>query len=201
MRYHCNTCQDYDLCQDCFKDPKTIRGACTHDLQPIDVEPDASKERSGLSEQERITRHSHKKNGSHLRRVTLSRWIWVVMWMGIFLWQHTVIVPPEEEGGEIKAETEMGNVAVAAYNAMLVAVNAISAGAKNTDVTKAVERVADTYGVKPITPAWMHQMKRYVLNGIKEIALKEPPTEEIERGEQLAECEFEQNEVSQSMLP
>jgi curved DNA binding protein len=108
---------------------------------------------------------------------------------------HTVIVPPEEEGGEIKAEPEMGNVAVAAYNAMLIAANAISAGAKNTDVTKAVERVADAYGVKPITSARMHQMKRYVLDGIKEIALKEPSTEEIERGEQLAECEFEQNEV------
>mmetsp|Transcript_21615 Transcript_21615/g.27950 ORF Transcript_21615/g.27950 Transcript_21615/m.27950 type:complete len:401 (+) Transcript_21615:178-1380(+) len=108
---------------------------------------------------------------------------------------HTVIVPSEEEGAEIKAETEMGNVAVAAYNAMLVAANAISAGAKNTDVTKAVERVADAYGVKPITSARMHQMKRYVLDGIKEIALKDPSSEEIERGEQLAECEFEQNEV------
>jgi E1A/CREB-binding protein len=55
-RYHCNTCQDYDLCQDCFKDPNVNRGACTHTLQPIAVEPDANKERSGLSEAERLQR-------------------------------------------------------------------------------------------------------------------------------------------------
>jgi len=107
---------------------------------------------------------------------------------------HTLIVPGTE-GEEITADDEMGKVAVCAYNAMLVASKAISAGAKNTDVTKAVERVAETYGVKPIQSARMHQMKRYVLDGIKEIALREPTTEEIERGEQLADCEFEQNEV------
>jgi E1A/CREB-binding protein len=55
-RYHCNTCPDYDLCQDCFKDPNVNRGACTHTLQPIAVEPDANKERSGLSEAERLQR-------------------------------------------------------------------------------------------------------------------------------------------------
>lgn len=108
---------------------------------------------------------------------------------------HTVIVPGEDPNAAIQPEPEVGNVAVAAYNAMLVAAKTIAAGAKNTDVTKAVERVAKAYGVQPITSARMHQMKRYVLDGIKEIALKEPTTEEIERGEQLAECEFEQNEV------
>eukprot|EP00522_Entomoneis_paludosa_P013672 CAMPEP_0172439414 /NCGR_PEP_ID=MMETSP1065-20121228/412_1 /TAXON_ID=265537 /ORGANISM="Amphiprora paludosa, Strain CCMP125" /LENGTH=479 /DNA_ID=CAMNT_0013188095 /DNA_START=243 /DNA_END=1683 /DNA_ORIENTATION=+ len=106
---------------------------------------------------------------------------------------HTVVVPDED--GSVKVEPEMGNVAVCAYNAMLIAAKAIAAGAKNNDVTLAVERVANAYDVKPITSARMHQMKRYVLDGIKEIALKAPTTEEIERGEQLAECEFEQNEV------
>ena len=112
---------------------------------------------------------------------------------------HTVIVPPEPqaEGEEVKVEVdeEMGTVAVAAYNTMLVAAKTIATGAKNTDVTKAVERVAASYGVKPITSARMHQMKRYVLDGIKEIALKTPTTEETDRGEALPECEFEANEV------
>ncbi|KAI2496950.1 Proliferation-associated protein [Fragilaria crotonensis] len=66
----------------------------------------------------------------------------------------------------------------------------------NTDVTKAVERVAMHYGVKPISSVRMHQMKRYVLDGVKEISLKEPTPEDLEEGEEkLASCTFEQNEV------
>lgn len=55
-RYHCNSCPDYDLCQDCHSDPKVNRGACTHQLTPIAVEPDASQERNGLTDAERLQR-------------------------------------------------------------------------------------------------------------------------------------------------
>ena len=110
---------------------------------------------------------------------------------------HTVVVSetPEQEPTLGEGGQELGNVAVAMYNAMLVAAKAIAAGAKNTEVTAAVERVATAYGVTPIGSARMHQMKRYVLDGVKEIALRAPSTEEIEKGEQLAECEFAQAEV------
>lgn len=122
---------------------------------------------------------------------------------------HTIIVPPppaattaegedattEAASAKIEVDEAMGTVAVAAYNTMLVAAKTIRVGAKNVDVTKAVERVASSYGIKPITSARMHQMKRYVLDGIKEIALKTPTTEESDRGESLPECEFEVNEV------
>jgi curved DNA binding protein len=107
---------------------------------------------------------------------------------------HTVIVadgdspPPVADG--------LSNVAVAAYNAMLVAAHSIAAGKSNTDVTKAVERVAMHYGVNPISSVRMHQMKRYVLDGVKEIALKEPSPQDLEEGEEkLPACTFEQNEV------
>ena len=39
-RYHCDTCPDYDLCETCYRNPKTNRGACTHILKPIAVESD-----------------------------------------------------------------------------------------------------------------------------------------------------------------
>jgi curved DNA binding protein len=115
---------------------------------------------------------------------------------------HTTIVPPESENAETPAtvtvtDPALGNVAVAAYNAMLVAAASITAGAKNTDVTAAVDRVAKAYGVVPITSVRMHQMKRYVLDGVKEVALKPPTPEENDNNseEKLPECTFEQNEV------
>jgi E1A/CREB-binding protein len=55
-RYHCNTCAEFDLCQVCFDDPNASRGSCTHELVPIAVDPDASKERSNLTEDERKQR-------------------------------------------------------------------------------------------------------------------------------------------------
>lgn len=108
---------------------------------------------------------------------------------------HTLVVP-ESADAEPEIEPELGNVAVAAYNAMLVAANAIRAGAKNNEVTEVVERVATNYGVSPIATVRMHQMKRFVMDGVKEVALKEPTPEDIEEGEEkVPECTFEQAEV------
>lgn len=58
-RFHCNTCAEFDLCQDCFNDPKANRGTCSHELVPIAVEPDSSQERSNLTEAERKQRQRH----------------------------------------------------------------------------------------------------------------------------------------------
>lgn len=107
---------------------------------------------------------------------------------------HTVVV--KEGDSPPEPSDALGNVAVAAYNAMLVAAHSIAAGKSNADVTKAVERVATHYGVNPISSVRMHQMKRFVLDGVKEIALKEPTPEELEEGEEkLPTCKFEQGEV------
>jgi curved DNA binding protein len=107
---------------------------------------------------------------------------------------HTVVVKESPDAAGPPEDTEMGNVAVAAYNAMLVAAASISAGAKNSEVTAAVQRVASAYGVTPISSVRMHQMKRYVLDGVKEVALKAPDPEEPEE-EKVPECTFEQAEV------
>lgn len=104
---------------------------------------------------------------------------------------HTIVVPETAETPTQTAESELSKAAVAAYNTMLVAARGIAAGATNEDVTKAVERVSKAYGVTTIQSVRMHQMKRYVLDGVKEVALKTPTPEE----EQLEKCTFEQNEV------
>jgi len=110
---------------------------------------------------------------------------------------HTLIVPESADAPPASIPDELGNVAVAAYNAMLVAARCIAAGKQNTDVTAAVERVASAYGVTPISSVRMHQMKRYVLDGVKEVALKSPnPSDnEMEQEEKLPDCTFEKAEV------
>jgi len=108
---------------------------------------------------------------------------------------HTLIVP-EAAGSAPEVDDEMGNVAVAAYNAMLVAAASIKAGTKNAAVTEAVDRVANSYGVNAISSVRMHQMKRFVIDGVKEVALKEPTADELEAGEEkVDECTFDQAEV------
>mmetsp|Transcript_19247 Transcript_19247/g.31988 ORF Transcript_19247/g.31988 Transcript_19247/m.31988 type:complete len:407 (+) Transcript_19247:157-1377(+) len=109
---------------------------------------------------------------------------------------HTVVVKADDDAATPPLADGLANVAVAAYNAMLVAAHSIASGKSNTDVTKAVERVATHYGVNPISSVRMHQMKRYVLDGVKEIALKEPSPQDLEEGEEkLPACTFEQFEV------
>ena len=58
VRHHCNTCPDFDLCQDCALDPKTNRGQCTHQLEKIKVDTGSSGV-SGLTEEQRKERQKN----------------------------------------------------------------------------------------------------------------------------------------------
>lgn len=107
---------------------------------------------------------------------------------------HTLVVKESPDDAEPPKDDELGNVAVAAYNAMLVAAASISAGKTNKDVTAAVERVAKAYNVTPISSVRMHQMKRFVLDGVKEVALKAAQPDDPEE-EKVPDCTFEQAEV------
>lgn len=58
-RYHCDTCPGYDLCEECYRNPKASRGACNHRLTPIAVESEKENQGSGtngLTEEERRER-------------------------------------------------------------------------------------------------------------------------------------------------
>ena len=60
VRYHCETCPEYDLCKECYSNPTANRGACTHKLRPLSVEADSSQEGTAggraLTEEERRER-------------------------------------------------------------------------------------------------------------------------------------------------
>jgi len=109
---------------------------------------------------------------------------------------HTIIVPEAKDEEPKEVDEELGNCAVACYNAMLVAAASIKAGAKNVTVTEIVNKVADSYGVNAISSVRMHQMKRFVIDGVKEVALKDPTADELEAGEEkVDDCTFDQAEV------
>ena len=61
-RWHCASCPDYDLCESCYKDPKTNRGSCTHKLQPIAVETQSDEGGSGSSGMTEAERKQRQRN-------------------------------------------------------------------------------------------------------------------------------------------
>lgn len=68
---------------------------------------------------------------------------------------HTLVVGAESVTGA-KAD-----VIAAAYTGLQAAYKCCRAGAKGSEITKAVSRVAEEFGVKGLTGTLSHQMKRY----------------------------------------
>lgn len=62
IRHHCSTCTDFDLCDECFKNPKTNRGSCTHKLEPISVESTQEGQSNGGSEITEAQRKERQRN-------------------------------------------------------------------------------------------------------------------------------------------
>lgn len=58
--YYCSTCPVYDLCSDCYNNPNTNRGTCTHKLEAISIEGESNQEgqssSGGLTEEQRRER-------------------------------------------------------------------------------------------------------------------------------------------------
>jgi len=65
----------------------------------------------------------------------------------------------------------------------------IKPGKKNSDVTAAIQKVADQFKVTPVEGVLSHQIKRYIVDANKAIINKETLEQKVE------EFEFEENEV------
>lgn len=102
---------------------------------------------------------------------------------------HTLIVGQEGEETPEPITGPAADVLMAAHQAVEVCKRLIKPGNKNNQVTEALEKIAETYGVKAVQGTVMHQMKRFVIDANKTIAQKHDPTNKV------AEVEFEANEV------
>jgi curved DNA binding protein len=106
---------------------------------------------------------------------------------------HTVIVREAGAAAAAATEPEAGpraNVLAAAWTAAEVAARMIKPGNTNEQVTQAVKKVAEAYGVKPMGGTLMHQMKRHVIDGNKMVLLRDD-----DKDQQVEKCTFEQYEV------
>lgn len=95
---------------------------------------------------------------------------------------HTAVV------GAADARPVVGpsaDVLAAAYAAAQIAVRLVKPGNKNSQVTEAIRRVAEAYGVTPLAGVLSHELKQFVVDGNKVILLREDhdtKVEEVRRG-------------------
>ncbi|CAI5702912.1 unnamed protein product [Peronospora effusa] len=88
---------------------------------------------------------------------------------------HTTIVPIEGTAADADfpdLEGDEANVLKCAHDAVELCTRLIKPGNTNLQVTEALTRLGESYGVKSLQGTLMHQLKRFVIDGNKVIAQK-----------------------------
>lgn len=102
---------------------------------------------------------------------------------------HTLVVGNPPEAAESNVTGSKADVMQAAYLAGEVATKLLQPGNTNYQVTQAIAKVAQTFGVRAVMGVLGHQMKRFVIDGNKVILLREEVDQKVENQT------FELNEV------
>ena len=89
---------------------------------------------------------------------------------------HTVVVGA---GPEAPVTGPLADVLTAAHHAAELAVRMIKTGATNAEVTAAIGRVAEAFGVTPISGVLSHELKQFVIDGERVILQKEEPDTKV----------------------
>ena len=92
---------------------------------------------------------------------------------------HTMVVGAEPSA-ETPTDGPLGNIMTASHIASEVATKMIRPGNTNQQVTSALGKVAETFGVNLCAGVLSHQMKRYVIDGNKVILLKEDQDQKVD---------------------
>lgn len=90
---------------------------------------------------------------------------------------HTAVVGASDARPVIGPAAD---VIAAAYAAAQVAARLVKPGNTNAQVTDAIRRVADAYGVTPLAGVLSHDLKRFVVDGDKVILGREDPETKVE---------------------
>lgn len=92
---------------------------------------------------------------------------------------HTIVVGDQAA----KVTGKKADVILAAYNAMLAAQRTIKEQGTNTQVTQAIAKVAEAYGVNPLEGVLSHKVKKHLIDGNDVIINKETPEQRVEEFE------------------
>jgi len=84
---------------------------------------------------------------------------------------------------------KLADVVCAAHFAAEAALKTIKPGAKNTEVTEVIQKVADDFHVTPLEGVLSHQLKRYVIDGQRVILNRAQQDQKVE------EFTFAENEI------
>ena len=104
----------------------------------------------------------------------------------IALVAHTIVVGATADK---QVEGRAADVVLAAYNAIQAAFRMLRPGKLNNDVTKVVQKVADSYKCSPLEGVLSHELKKHLIDGNNVIINKETFEQKVE------EREFQVNEV------
>ena len=93
---------------------------------------------------------------------------------------HTIVVSADPAS---KVTGKKAEVILAAYNAMLAAQRTIKHQGTNSQVTEAIAKVAEAFGVNPLEGVISHKVKKHLIDGNDVIINKETADQKVEEFE------------------
>jgi curved DNA binding protein len=93
---------------------------------------------------------------------------------------HTIVVSADESS---KVTGKKADVILAGHFAILAAQRVIREGATNTQVTQAIAKVAEQFGVSPLEGVLSHKVKKHLIDGNDVIINKETSDQKVEEFE------------------
>jgi len=99
--------------------------------------------------------------------------------LGVHVDGYVAVVAHTALLGEDKVDGRKADVVMAAWNAAEVAQRMLKDGATNTEITKAIAKIAESYKCTPVEGVLSHQMKKHVIDANKTIINKATTDQQV----------------------